>query len=339
MREVLRSNDPVRLSWLVALLADAGITAIVFDIHMSIVEGSIGALPRRLMVEDGDHARTLRVLGEAGELAGTGVAPAAAPAATTLDHVLGGRVALAQPAGGFRSAIDPVLLAASIDADPGERAIDLGCGVGTAALCLMARVPDLGVVGIDSDAAAVDLARDNAQRNRRDGFSACLIDILADPAGLAEVGTARHVLTNPPFHAAAASDPSPDATKARATVGDFPLGEWLARAAALLEPRGSLSVIFRADRLDALLEALPEAIGGRVIVPLWPHDGEPAKRVIVTGIKGSRAPLTLSAGLVLHRPDGGYTEPAEAVLRDGAGLGDVVAGSWRTRTRRRPVGA
>jgi hypothetical protein len=67
MREVLRSNDAVRLSWLVALLADAGIPAVLFDAHMSIVEGSIGALPRRLMVEEADHARALRVLAEAGE--------------------------------------------------------------------------------------------------------------------------------------------------------------------------------------------------------------------------------------------------------------------------------
>ena len=67
MREVLRSNDAVRLSWLVALLADAGIAAVLFDTHMSIVEGSIGVLPRRLMVEDGDHARALRILRDAGE--------------------------------------------------------------------------------------------------------------------------------------------------------------------------------------------------------------------------------------------------------------------------------
>jgi tRNA1(Val) A37 N6-methylase TrmN6 len=97
--------------------------------------------------------------------------------------------------------------------------------------------------------------------------------------------------------------------------------------------------MFRADRLDALVAALPDAIGGVVIVPLWPHAGEPAKRVIVSGIKGSRAPLTLSAGLVLHKPDGGYTDDADAVLRDGVGLGAVVAGSWRTRARRRPQDA
>jgi hypothetical protein len=67
MREVLRSNDAVRLSWLVALLADAGIAAVVFDTHMSIVEGSVGALQRRLMVDEDDHAAALRVLRDAGE--------------------------------------------------------------------------------------------------------------------------------------------------------------------------------------------------------------------------------------------------------------------------------
>src|SRR5205085_6952987 len=139
-------------------------------IHMSIVEGSIGALPRRLMVEDDDHASALRVLVEAGELPGGPGAPSPVPPGTTLDHVLGGRVALAQPAGGFRAAIDPVLLAAAVDADPDDRAIDLGCGVGTAGLCLMARVPDLGGIGGDADADMVGLAGDNARRNGRDGF-------------------------------------------------------------------------------------------------------------------------------------------------------------------------
>jgi tRNA1Val (adenine37-N6)-methyltransferase len=71
------------------------------------------------------------------------------------------------------------------------------------------------------------------------------------------------------------------------------------------------------------------------VVPLWPRLGAPAKRIIVMATKGSRAPLTLTAGLVLHRADGGYTAEADAVLRDGAGLGAVVAGVWPARARRR----
>jgi hypothetical protein len=67
MKELLRTNDLVRLSWIQALLAAAGIEAFVLDNHTSIVEGSIGAIPRRLMVADADHGRARLLLAEAGE--------------------------------------------------------------------------------------------------------------------------------------------------------------------------------------------------------------------------------------------------------------------------------
>lgn len=67
MIELLRTNDPVRLSWLTALLADGGIEAIVLDSHASLMEGSIGAIQRRLMVEAGDLAAARAILAAAGE--------------------------------------------------------------------------------------------------------------------------------------------------------------------------------------------------------------------------------------------------------------------------------
>jgi hypothetical protein len=67
MRVVITSNDPVRLSFLTALLADAGIAAVMLDQYTSAIEGSIGAIPRRLMVADADFSRAQRVLQEAGE--------------------------------------------------------------------------------------------------------------------------------------------------------------------------------------------------------------------------------------------------------------------------------
>lgn len=68
MRELLRSNNIVRLSFLKALLADAGITAIVLDAHTSILEGSANAIPRRLAVIDEDFDPAVRLLVDAGEL-------------------------------------------------------------------------------------------------------------------------------------------------------------------------------------------------------------------------------------------------------------------------------
>ena len=67
MKELLRTNDIVKLSWLRALLADDGIEALVLDQHTSVLEGSAGAIPRRLMVVDDDYHRAKRLLENAGE--------------------------------------------------------------------------------------------------------------------------------------------------------------------------------------------------------------------------------------------------------------------------------
>jgi hypothetical protein len=68
LQEILRSNDPVRLSWICALLADQRIEGIILDSHTAILEGSAGAIMRRLMVIDEDYDHAMTILREAGEL-------------------------------------------------------------------------------------------------------------------------------------------------------------------------------------------------------------------------------------------------------------------------------
>jgi hypothetical protein len=67
MQELFRSNDVVRLSWAQAMLRAAGIDSIVLDHHTSLVEGSIGAIPRRLMVAERDHRRAETIIAAAEE--------------------------------------------------------------------------------------------------------------------------------------------------------------------------------------------------------------------------------------------------------------------------------
>ena len=67
MKELLRTNDVVRLSWLQALLGDSGIESLILDHHTSLVEGSIGAIPRRLVVAERDYKRACALLAAAGE--------------------------------------------------------------------------------------------------------------------------------------------------------------------------------------------------------------------------------------------------------------------------------
>ena len=61
MRVIAESTDPVRVSFLLALLRDAGIACIVLDAHISALEGGIGAFPRRLAVAADDLAQARRV--------------------------------------------------------------------------------------------------------------------------------------------------------------------------------------------------------------------------------------------------------------------------------------
>lgn len=67
MKELVRTNNPVLLSWLQSLLRDAGVESFVFDAHTSVLEGSANAIPRRLMVADEDYEQARRTLTGAGE--------------------------------------------------------------------------------------------------------------------------------------------------------------------------------------------------------------------------------------------------------------------------------
>lgn len=267
-----------------------------------------------------------------------GATARAAGPATTEDRLLNGRVRLRQPASGYRVAIDPVLLAAAVPAsrpspDGPARALDLGCGVGAAGLCVLARLPDVTVTGLELQGDLAALARDNAALNGwADRFTVVEGDIAggayraggAGRGALAAEAGARdgfdEVLCNPP-HQPAAMVAAPDPAKAVATrEAERTLDDWVDAALARLKPRGWATFLHRADRLDALLAALAGRAGGAIVFPLWPKPGRAARRVLVRARKGARAPLTLSAGLVLHAEDGGFTEAAQRVLRDGAGL-------------------
>ena len=69
--------------------------------------------------------------------------------ALTEDEFLGGQLRLLQPRHGYRAGMDAVLLAASVPAEPGQAVLDLGCGVGTAGLCLARRVEGLRITGVE----------------------------------------------------------------------------------------------------------------------------------------------------------------------------------------------
>jgi tRNA1(Val) A37 N6-methylase TrmN6 len=244
---------------------------------------------------------------------------------TTEDRVLGGRLTLRQPKRGHRFGHDAILLAAATPASGGETAVEFGAGVGAAGLALAHRVPGLHVVLAEIDPGLAQLARDNAARNgMADRVRAVACDVTA-PGLAARLGVAPAsvdaVLMNPPFNDAARQNVSPDAARRRAHVGDAAtLPRWVAAAAGLLRPRGTLTLIWRADGLDAVHAALSGAFGDLGLREVYPGPGRPAIRVLARAVKGAAAVTAALPGLTLAGEDGRPSEAAEAVLRHGVAL-------------------
>lgn len=312
MKEILRTGDPVKLSWISALMAGENIETVILDTHMSFAEGSISAIPRRIMVANQDYDAAIRLLADAGEIeADTDKA----------DTLLGGQVGLYQPEGGYRVAVDPVLLAASVPAASAERLLDIGTGSGAAALCFAHRVPGSRVTGLELHPEMAALARRNVELNDMKGCVAILEGDLLRPPRELEGGGFDHVIANPPYLPAERADPPPDALKAVANIeGEATLSDWVDFAIRMCKPRGAVTFVHRADRLDELLFQFHGRAGGIVIFPLWPKPGREAKRVIVRARPGVKTPTRLSPGLLLHNDDGDYTEEAMSILRDGGAL-------------------
>jgi tRNA1(Val) A37 N6-methylase TrmN6 len=245
--------------------------------------------------------------------------------ATTLDAVLGGRVTLHQPAVGYRVAIDPILLAAACPAEPGETVVDLGCGVGTAALCLARRVPDVRCVGVDLQSDLTDLAERNARENDLADRARFLAGDILDRALPIYAQPSDHVIVNPPYLKRGTATPSDNPVKALANVeGEADLAAWVAAAVRATRSGGTLTFIHRADRLPELLALLGARCGGLVIQPLHPKAGAAAHRAIVAGRLDQRLPAILLPGLIVHEADGRFSPLLERVLRDGAALPMIV---------------
>jgi tRNA1(Val) A37 N6-methylase TrmN6 len=234
-----------------------------------------------------------------------------------LDSLLDGRVQLAQPADGYRVAVDAVLLAAAVDASEGATVLDLGCGVGSVALCLAWRRPDLAITGLDREPVFVACARANAARN---GMANRLSIVESDVrAPLPQ--KFDHVAMNPPYLKAGTATVSAHPLKAAATAeSEAKLADWIAAARDALKPGGALTLIHRADRLDDVLGSVSRSFGGIAILPIHPKRDRAAKRIILRAQLGSGEPLAILPGLVLHEESGAFTEAADSILRHGNAL-------------------
>ncbi|MEO1306623.1 MAG: methyltransferase domain-containing protein [Pseudomonadota bacterium] len=241
----------------------------------------------------------------------------------TRDAFLGGRLNLWQPRDGYRAGVDPVLLAAACEARAGQSVLELGCGMGTAILCLGARVPDIRRVGIELQPGLAELARRNADENQ----IPCTIhdgDLATMPPDL-QAESFDHVIANPPYFLRTAGDPAENASRETALGETTPLAVWIDAARRRLKAKGYLTLIHRPDRMVELCNCLA-GFGDVRIRPIAPRVDRDASLILIRARKGAKAQSRLLAPIIMH--DGAnhvsdsddYSETARQILREGKSL-------------------
>jgi len=241
----------------------------------------------------------------------------------TVDAFHRGRFYLLQPAAkGHRSGVDAMILASAVPDGFSGRVADLGAGAGAAGLAVLARCPKASVALIERSDFMASFARNSLRLPQNAALMQRAEVLEADvtlagkeriAAGLGD-NSFDFAIMNPPFNRP--SDRStPDPVKAEAHVmTDGMMERWIRTAAAIVKPGGGIGIIARPTSIGELLDALRGRFGALMIVPVQPRPQEAAIRLVIKGIRGSRAGLTLQPALIMHHDSGNhFSERADAI--------------------------
>ncbi|HWU62371.1 MAG TPA: methyltransferase [Ensifer sp.] len=227
----------------------------------------------------------------------------------TIDAFHFGKFYVVQPTrGGHRSGMDAMLLAAMVEGRGQLKVADLGAGAGAAGLAVASRLPQAEIVLVERSPEMAAFARKSVALDENSAIAARVSVVEADVTlrGKARVAAGLedevfdHVIMNPPFNAAA-DRRTPDPLKADAHAMTEGLFEsWIRTAGAILKPGGELSLIARPESIADIMAACGRRFGGLQVTLIHPREGEPAIRMLVSAVKGSRARLVFRSPFVMH---------------------------------------
>ncbi|KAA0972451.1 methyltransferase [Aureimonas fodinaquatilis] len=243
--------------------------------------------------------------------------------ATRVDAFWHGAFYLAQPvAVGHRSGLDAMLVAACVRADWQGKALDMGAGAGAIGIAAATRASGLTVTLAELDDAMAVAAQESIALPQNAGVSSRVtftqIDLTAtriarEAAGLRD-GAFDYVLTNPPFYAHDHRASPDDVRRAALSMPDDEfLLRWISVAAGLCRIGGQMVMVLQPDNLTQVLAALPGRFGKVSIRPVHTRPGTAASRILLAGVRGSRAPLRILPELALRNGEGSLNPQAQAL--------------------------
>lgn len=245
---------------------------------------------------------SLKLLRSPGDCAGTSDCAGTGDCAQTGENVL----SLYQPPGVFPLGQDSVLLSAFACPKPRGAALDLCAGSGALSLLLHLRFADLQITALERDQYAAQICRENFTRNHLD-FPVLCAD-LRERAALPPHGCMDYVICNPPYFSAAQGKTHARLSTARqdelCTIDDAAIA-----AAFTLKQGGKCAMVYRPERLPALLDAFAHArLTPKRLRFVHQHIHAAPSAVLLEGKKGARPGLTVLPPFFVQTPDGAYTD-------------------------------
>ncbi len=243
---------------------------------------------------------------------------------TSRDKFHAGSFEVLQPSKrGNKSGMDALLLAAALPEGASGTLADLGSGAGVAGLAALNLNPHLDLLSVEINPEMANLARKTLLYSSNSKFLGRVKVIEHDitrggvdrlKAGL-EPDSVNHIIMNPPYNTSRERAPK-DPLKAQAfMMGDGGIDAWFRTAAAILRPGGTISIIYRTEKLGEILACSQGRFGGLEIMPIHSRADEPAKRIIARGTRASRAPMAIVPGFVVHNMDGSFTHDADVIFK------------------------
>ena len=234
----------------------------------------------------------------------------------TIDRVFDGRVAVVQRRGGFRFALDSLLLPRFVEIRGRDRIVDLGTGNGVIALSLAVLNREVEVVGVELQEAMVERAERGAALN---GVEKRVRMLRGDVRAVEEYLPSRSfdaAVCNPPYQPPGSGRVNPDRERllARHQV-EGGLGDFVRAGAYLLRHRGRMCLVYPSERAVELLAVMRQhGLEPRRIRFVHSFADAAATLVLVEGVKGARTSLTVLPPLVIYRGEDEYTDETAALL-------------------------
>ncbi len=241
----------------------------------------------------------------------------------TFDRFHDGAFEVAQPEKeGHRAGLDALLLAASLRSDTTGLLADLGAGCGTAGLAALNLHRELDLLAVEMNDVMFNLLELGFSRPINARFSsrtrALQADVTLSGNERLEQGiddnSVDHVIMNPPYNTGSYRPPLNAIRHEAYVLGEGGLDSWFRTAAAMLRVGGSFNMIYRSEDIATVVACAQGRFGNLEITPIHSRADQAAKRILVSSIRGSKAPLSILPGFVVHKEDGSFTDHAEAIF-------------------------